>query len=364
MGDYADWLDRVQKAWALLCGSPLDAALSTLHYKIKDEERPSDMTVRVASNAATMVLQEHLLGDEVLSILAPNRNVPQEIRNSFKMQLNGLVPMGPIKLAGIETCAPIRLAIAASFGAVIGISVFTPWAHYLLGMRDVGLLAGAVIGAFVLTLAAGAAAESSTIRSILKVVLGAAAATELVAAIAERLPAMKTIRTISGGEPRRWKRIMLYAAAFMCIVVLGKPRIRYSKEGYDTQAREHMKCWLMGAVVTLAFLIALRTEEAREANDQDRALAKLAGKIQALHGLPSASLASAVEELHAEMRNLGFTATAAKELLWSDDLRRQYETFGFIEPGDLVHVEQDAVLKGTQVITKGLVRKKRGQNRG
>ncbi|GHV41130.1 hypothetical protein FACS1894187_22650 [Synergistales bacterium] len=51
---------------------------------------------------------------------------------------------------------------------------------------------------------------------------------------------------------------------------------------------------------------------------------------------------------------------AEQKLLWREELRERYKTFGLVEAGDEIEVVEDALLKDGVVTEKGLVRRRKG----
>lgn len=147
---------------------------------------------------------------------------------------------------------------------------------------------------------------------------------------------------------------------------------RYDRKSHESAVREAVAQWLEAAVCLQVAVGRLQRD--RPIPNKEAALGRLGRYVQALYRASKDDLPLAAEELIQEARTFGFeglpdepvfvrdSAPMKQEIVWREDLREKYETFGHIEDGDRVSVEREPVILDGKVLEKGRVRKVR--NRG
>jgi hypothetical protein len=318
---------------------------------------PSD--VQAATEAAAAKLERRVISDDWVSAIAshpPDENAAAALRLRFREASPKLRIPAPEPVLELPLW---RLACAAAVGALLGMLVLTPLTRLLLGMRDVGLLLGAPLGAALGVAAVRGASRSKWLRRGLMAALGVATVAE-VWALFSGMGVLRRLRRLMGGRGSALKRIALYLAAGF-VLVFARPKAHVSRGQQEQLAREAIDQWLNSAIL----LIGLLTESPPEVAVEDSAdvLAALADKALSLRQVPDERLPEAAEELRQELRNLGFEADpgAAQTLQWEEDCNDRYETFGLVAPGDRVIVEREPVVFRGAVRRKGLVRRIRGR---
>jgi hypothetical protein len=169
------------------------------------------------------------------------------------------------------------------------------------------------------------------------------------------------------GRGSYFKRLAAYLAAGAALMVLkAQPVLEraLAKEMVEAAAAS----WLEAAVpLSAALSLKPVTREALEGEEGAAAklLASLVPLVEKLAADPAASNSPALAELARRLKNQGYELKEAPNgprepaiLIWEDDLRDRYDTFGLVRPGEAVVVEESPVIKDGAVAAKGLVAKK------
>jgi hypothetical protein len=303
-----DRIARIRDALAPLREPAVLEGFAAFFTSLGRKDYPAQHDLAAARDAAESAVRQRLLSPEWLSAMNGGKPVSKGEAARLKLSLGLVVP--PLAVPAPQDASdvsPIGLAIAAVVGAVGGMVALAPLTRVLLDMRDTGLFVGAPLGAFVLVLA--------------------------------------TCRASAG----RWLRWF----------PLARRRPRYDRNGYEQTVRSAIEQWLDGAILAGLVLLASGEEPDSTKADREAMLYGLVGKVRSLSDMPSENLPFAVQELLQEVRNLGFAWEGAKTFKWAASMRDWFETFGHVEPGDLVVVERDPVFFEEAVREKGLVRKAR-----
>ena len=145
--------------------------------------------------------------------------------------------------------------------------------------------------------------------------------------------------------------------------------LRYDRGSHEPAVREAIAQWIKTAVGLQA--VVVQVCQGVSGTKKDAVLGKLGAYVQALHRAPLDDLALAAEELIQESRSIGYdglegesafalpSGRTKQEIVWHEDLREKYETFGHVEDGNRVSIERDPVILEAKVLEKGLVRKVR-----
>jgi hypothetical protein len=154
------------------------------------------------------------------------------------------------------------------------------------------------------------------------------------------------------------QRILLYILVIF-VLVFARRRPRYDRKGYEQTVRSAIEQWLDGAIVAASALLGpAGPQEGRKA-DREEMLYSLVGNVQLLEQTPPENLQPAVQELLQEVRRIGFDWATAKTFKWEEAMHKAYDTFGHVEPGDLVIAERQPISFDGAVRVRGLVRKVR-----
>lgn len=278
-----------------------------------------------ASARANAVLKEGLLTPEALGLIAGGAALDENdvalVAVRFESIARPVRVPGPPALAEPKT---FTLALAGAGGAVGGMFGLAALFRLTLDMRDLGLLVGAPLGAFVAVLIAYRVARIRLLTRVLPWILV---------------------------KPRAWR---------------GAVRSEHEKT-----VRMCLEQWVDWAVPLLAVLCLNRSGAVESETDRDKVLRKIGKLIYTLHRAEPETLPVVADELIQEAKNSGFeglegapaflekTGEQRQRLTWKPDLQGKYETFGHIVEGDAVLVERPAVVLGGRVVQRGLVRKVR-----
>ena len=228
-----------------------DAAVLAFMASLGDSRCPSPEELQSAMTVARGKLRDGLFNRDTIKMLigseAPDENRLAAIALSF----NRLVPpLNSPPLPGREEMPPMRLALAALLGAVLGTLIGSPVGIYLLGTRDVGLLVGAPLGAFLTTWALDQASRSKSLSHTLVTALGCATVAEVWAYLSAN-PLAAIWRRLSGRNSIL--RIVLYLM-LMVLLVFTRRRDTYDRTMLEQSVRQGIDQWLHGALVVLAVL--------------------------------------------------------------------------------------------------------------
>ncbi|MCF7935305.1 MAG: hypothetical protein K9L28_03040 [Synergistales bacterium] len=317
---------------------------------------------RVLRNGVLSILQEQ-------EILHPDEATALRIRQSLSV----LVP--PPEQIALPLQSRLRisaLAAATGLGALAGgaggssltglagleRAVLSPW--------SVG--AGAVCGAAL----SGVVAHSRAIRRTLCAIAGTATVAELWQMLP--LPGRGLLRALWGmvglrpeSAGSRLKRIALYLLA-IGFVLLSREEQQLNRKDLGSLLHRYFlnRLRLLGCAV-----IALEgaAEPQRTVEECPRPL------IRAVYGLHHAhrnQLETASHEVIEEARALGYQgldgahgfsvgedSPSGATVRWSEALRERYDTFGVVEEGQPIVIEEEPIEKDGVLLQRGLVRRRR-----
>jgi hypothetical protein len=290
-----------------------------------------------AGARAQAVLKEELLAARFINLICAGAEA--RLRGKDAASVGAEVGESELALVAVsfETIAqPVRipgppaltepktftLAVAGAAGAVGGMFGLAALLRVTVDMRDLGLLLGAPLGAWLTVL------------------------------IVNRLARLRLLARILP-----W--LLVRPRAFRGAV----------RSEHEKTVRAYLEQWVDWAVPLLTVLCLHRSVAAEAETDRDKALRRIGKLIYTLHRTGPESLPVVAHELIQEAKNSGFegleglpafleNARVEKETLtWKPDLQTKYETFGHIVAGDQVMVEREAVVLGGRVVQRGLVRK-------
>lgn len=281
--------------------------------------------VETAALRARAVLKDRLFSPGWLTVISGEKVIEERFSGRIALAFESVTL--PIQIpvpAAADGPKVFALASWACVGAVLGMMILTPLARLGLDMRDLGLVVGGPLGAFLFVMVYGRLAHISFVRSLVSRLMGSS-----------------------------------------------KPGLSYDFKSHERVVRSAIDQWLHSAIAMLVVVCSDRTLLAQGDIATEQVLGRLSGKIYALHHTPEKGLSVVADELILEARNCGFEgldgtpsfmedrSETRAEIKWRDALVRQYRTFGHVEVGDTVWVERKPVVLEGKVIELGLVRKVR-----
>ncbi len=281
--------------------------------------------VETAALRARAVLKDRLFSPGWLTVISGEKVIEERFSGRIALAFESVTL--PIQIpvpAAADGPKVFALASWACVGAVLGMMILTPLARLGLDMRDLGLVVGGPLGAFLFVMVYGRLAHISFVRSLVGRLMGSS-----------------------------------------------KPGLSYDFKSHERVVRSAIDQWLHSAIAMLVVVCSDRTLLAQGDIATEQVLGRLSGKIYALHHTPEKGLSVVADELILEARNCGFEgldgtpnfmedrSETREEISWRDALVNQYRTFGSIEAGDTVWVERKPVVLAGKVIELGLVRKVR-----
>ena len=342
--------DRVEEAFL--------QALAEKENSLTRKMPPTADMLREARNTALACLSE-----PVAMVMENSFSVASERENSFAPFFADEIPSG-------------RLAAIAAAGSLGGMLLLEPLATYLLHIPKMGLFLGAPLGAWLLPKLCLYLEENSDLRRGLLAALGIATLADLTGfgpvALAKRLFGVHSGR----GKTRR---LFLYGG-ILFLFFFCRPRKVFRRHEAAAALKNSVRTALDAEGRALQALPPPPTSPEKSASLAALdVLSRLAGPLEDLAAATQAppegaerdgTLRAAAAHLVQEAALAGYSlepspsdpdAASAPEtpLAWSEDLATHFETFGHILPGDPVRVERKPVLWNGQVLSKGLLRKRR-----
>jgi hypothetical protein len=168
---------------------------------------------------------------------------------------------------------------------------------------------------------------------------------------------------LGGGGSGRARRLGAYAAAFL-ILLFARGRGGADPASREAQARAAVKAYLSLAVPLLMAILRGAGQRPGATGGPggaaDRAMAEAVSLLGRLlkRGAGEGSEAL-LEDIGRKLALAGFEAGGPPEpgerLIWSEELKESYDTFGRVRAGQPVTVEEWPVLRNGEVIRKGQV---------
>jgi hypothetical protein len=323
-----EFQDNIAKAQAATVGLRHELAEEAAreYFRTLDPiTSPAAGDFTAAEARACMVLKQQLLSHDALSAIDGgaklDENAAALVALSFDAVSRPLRIPGPTAARETKT---FTLALAAAVGAVAGMLGLAPLMRLAFENRDLGLVLGGPLGAWLAVLAA-----------------------------------------------QRLARIRLLTRILPWVFTKPKALRGAVRSEHEKAVRMCIEQWVDWAVPMLAILCVWRSGVPEVRSDKDKALRRIGKLIYALHQAEPQLLPVVAHELLQEAKNSGFEGLegppvflgaerAEQETVrWKPDLQSKYEAFGHIVEGDQVVVERPAVIFGGQVVQRGLVRKVR-----
>ena len=358
-----DWLAAHQPLLVSLTERATDRYIAVLG---DPTQSPSPEQMARAAAAAQDEVYLGLTADAVLDSLPrppATAGAQEALRGSWRcLSPAWQLPPPPVSL-GLPAQ---RLAVAAGVGSLLGMILLGGVLHLALDLRPLGMTLVAVGGAAAAIYLVVKLADSRTLRVTLTTLMGAAFTADLLVkastlglgALWGRLGAMGLLR-----------RSLVY---FAVVAVLALTR---GQGHYDTRAYRRVIGAMIRPLVDYSSLLlgTLSAEQAALPASPPSGGSLDAGLARAfleLHHSDAPGLPTAAESLLLEARRLGLDgvgtpprflrpepAAARPRLIWKAEMGEQYQTFGLIEEGDTVIVEDEPVYVNGHLVEKGRVRK-------
>lgn len=346
-----------------------------------DKENPGEADLLAAEKKTELDLQQSLLESSLLTKLQDKQvtNIlsVEAVSLCFRSTMPGLkVPEPPIFMRlGVSSAA-----FAGLFGAILGQLFITASSRLFLGMRDVGLVLGPPIGAFVMVAFVFFISKRKWLRTLLGITLGVASILEvwnlvrgpgiLVGTLRMVRPRFRDSHRMSGAI----KRIGCYIAGIL-LLFLATPKPVYDRESHEKTVKIVVEQWLNQAVILLMCIYHEITLSQSQDNtfDMAAALKKIGKHLTSIYNCPAKDLHFLTSELIQEAQDLGFEgfdgqpaflespdnvkSVSRKRSVWKAKMQEKYDSFGYVEEGDEIVVEHEPVIFRGEILKKGVVRK-------
>jgi hypothetical protein len=320
--------ENIAKAQAATVGlhrDLIDKAAGEYFVALDSVSNPAAGDFQAAEARANVALKQDLLSDSAIALIGEGAKLDESTVARVALGFDAISrPLRIPEPVAMRETKTITLALAAAVGAVAGMLGLAPLMRLTLENRDLGLMLGGPLGAWLAVL------------------------------VAQRLA-----------------RIRLLTRILPWIFTRPKALRGAVRSEHEKAVRTCIEQYVDWAVPMLAVLCVYRSGVPQSGGDQDKALRKIGKLVYALHQASAESLPVVAHELIQEAKNSGFEGieglpefldnshTEREIVTWKPDLQNRYEAFGHIAEGDRVTVERPAVVFGGKVVQRGLVRKVR-----
>ncbi len=362
---------RIKEATELLRTKGVEEAIIEYFNSFLSDSVPSKEDIENASQKAKSTLTNYLISQETIHHINPDLIASDETLETFKLKFNSI--SGPLEMPLpqiVEELPQIKLSFVALIGAIAGMMLLTPLTRLLLGIRDIGIFIGPPVGAFCFVWGTIYVAKSKRLRNILLGSLGVATAYEVWTLISGQNLFSFVWRKLSSNKSNAVKRILLYVVTIW-LLMFSKREETYNRQDYEDVVKVIMKQWWDAALLILIILCNSLNAEKSELADMRNILTKLGAKLWGLKYASKENLPIIAQDILQEACVLGFDGMDSKPkfsndvsgqlttLIWRNELKEKYETFGNIDDGNQVFIEQEPIIFKGKVFKKGLVRKYR-----
>jgi hypothetical protein len=318
-------ITKIQSAAVVLRRSVVNETTRAYFSALDVVGAPTPGDFEAAQARAHAVLKQELLSPDAVALINGGTRLSDDSLALLALTFDTIArPLRIPAPAMTARAKGITLALAGAAGAAIGMAVLAPLLRMAYDMRDLGLVIGGPLGAFVVVL------------------------------VVQRLARL------------RW------AARILPWLFTRPKALRGSARAeHDRVVRAVIEQWVDWAVPMLTTLCLHRSQTQEAATDKEKALRRIGKLVYALHQASAQSLPVVADELIQEAKNSGFAGlegqpaflaaerTEPEITVWKKDFQNRYEAFGDIAEGDRVRIERPAVIFDGQVVQRGLVRKVR-----
>ena len=284
---------------------------------------PAPGDFEAAGDRAYAILRHRLLTPSAVALMNGGTELDDDAMALLTLSFDTIArPLRrPAPLLRAETRS-VGLGLSAAVGAVVGMLVLAPAMRLAFEMRDLGLVLGGPLGALLFVLLMHQLARLRFLTRLLP-----------------------------------W------------LFVRPKALRGAARNDHEKAVGTVISQWVDGAVPILAVLCFHRSGPPEAKTDKDKALRRLGKLIYTLQQAPPESLPVVAHELIQEAKNSGFEGLEGlpaflearhesdETLVWKEELRTRYESFGHIAEGDQVTVERPPVVFGGKIVQRGLVRR-------
>jgi hypothetical protein len=326
---------------------------------------PSPEDLQEAEDQLTWSLSRSLCSDELFAVLDEGRGLTWPQSGMLAAHFNSMRP--PLRLppppAPQVRPRAAALGLAAAVGGAAGASLGGAAAAWLSFPPEIGLLPGAALGAAAAVRLAFYLSLNDQVRKILLAAVGGVALTDSLLLIAKGalVPAF-----LAGGRGSFVKRLAFYLGAAAALVFV-KAEKTFDLALMRSQTLAAVEAYLE-ATAPLAVVLTHRLDKLgltqfglTSRDDETKLLWETASLVKRLRARPWASEDSILDELVRKLSNAGFQMSppaqsiGPQQLIWTADLKDLYETFGLVEDGQPVLVEEEPIVRDGHVLRKGQV---------
>ncbi len=312
--------------------------------------------------------------NSLLEILSGNSE--NEMAENLNLKkLEGKLPPVRIPFPQGHPQLPVwRLPLAAAIGVFFGLLIFGPLLRLAgIHQQEIVLVTG-MGGAFLTTWGISHLVRSPKGRNIMLVIAGIGGVAAAAKKIMGLIPGWGGFwRIISGRKAS--KAFLLFPLAAL-LALISRPKLVYPDNKEVAKIIETSVFAWMEAILYLGTTQEVMQEDL-EKDSGIKVPEEVIKAVYRVHQAPVVELETACEELIQEVKKVGFegfdgkpsflesTEEVNKEKIikWSGDLKEKYDTFGEVQEGDRVRIEEPAIIFKGGLVKKGMVRKITGGRR-
>jgi len=281
--------------------------------------------------------------------------VQQEVQSAVQQ-----LPLTPAAVVEETEIPPHRWAYPAAVGAGLGALLTAPLTWLSLGDRQIGLLIGAVAGAFALVSLLAFLAQRPRLYSIVQMAVLAGTG----------ILAIGGLWQIIRGKSWGMLRSSLYLAALWGVMILLRPRRRVLS-ATERQLREQalfQEQLAHGTDLVLAFAWS-HPDRVGDIESAPVSTAPLAPAIchllsdlhvEVASGRDLHDLQDSVEALFQQFHDDGYEwRTIPQGTEFDETLRAEFDTYGLVKPGEPIFTRRAALRRQGQLLQKGELRRVR-----
>ncbi len=335
---------------------------------LKSRDQIDRQTLSAASERLRSKLIDRLLSPEFLNAIAASERLDDAYVQRLAFEFRTIAT--PLRIPYPEPVMEVRTrawAYAGALGALIGIYIFSPLTRYLLEMKDIGLIIGAPLGAFLTLTGLGYLVRHPALLRTFQIAFGAATFLELTAMVGSAVNPVGMMwrsiknRVTGGGFSGALQRIALYIAGIL-ILQLAVPKSRFQWDALEANITDSLRAWLdhhIGLLVLLSHSIRFFPS-----NDQPALPSSLpAGLLTALQKLARSTpthRTDLLDEVVQEFSNAGYATKKAPDTpIYLPELAEQFTVLGLIEPGEPYKILDEPLFQDGKLIKKGRLTKVR-----